>query len=488
MKHRATLKAISILLIIFTICSATSVFAAPPVDGEQITCNACMLIDASTGTVIYANENVSTQIAPASTTKILTAIVVLERCNLTDMVTVGEEINVIGSKTGLIEGETISVKDLLYGMMLKSGNDAAVALAFHVAGSMEEFAKIMNEKAAEIGMANSNFVNAAGLDNEDHYVTVEDMAKLALYAMKNETLREIAGTASYTLAETNMHSQTIIFNTNKLLCKEDGDTSNFTYTYATGFKTGSTLKAGGCVVATAAKDGMELLALVYGDFSEDENARWNLAKYLFEYGFNHFTTKNVFELANGVTVTATVNNAFLSDGSKGIKQIPCSAQIEENTKITVDKSLLEGQELSFEFIPNGVLEAPVFEGDIIGKVALKYGASTIYEADAVAGADALDTESAKSSTVSLMEYLKMDEDSEADPDAIKSSLWLWMALPIAAAVVLVLLMVLKNRKKRANLPPSSRGPAIKNNAIKTRASRSFAKRPSRLSRRRRRRY
>ena len=443
----ATLTLILILLI------SLNCFAAPAVDAEKTSelCNASMLVDATTGTVIYACNNASLQIPPASTTKILTAIVVLENCNLTDEVTCGKELDgVIGSKAGLVVGEKLTIKDLLYAMMLPSGNDAATVLAHHLGGEegMAGFAALMNEKAEALGMTNSHFINAHGLDKEEHYSTAEDMAKATLYAMNNPTFMEIVGTKKYTV-ETNKHSKLELTNTNKLLYKADNDKADYTYPYTTGIKTGATPNAGSCMVASAKKDNTHLLALVYGTPSETAENKWSVCRYLFEYGFENFTTMDLSGFSESYTAQATVNNAIQADGSKGISRISCYGDIPEGTLITVEKGGIDGQNITAEFKPNGgSLEAPVYQGDVIGKIAYKFDGKTLYECEAIAAQSALDqleNEDPKN-TVSAIDKVDIDNKTkDLTKEDISKTLWWVLAPLIIIAVLLIVFMVIKAR-------------------------------------------
>ncbi len=456
MRHSAIAKTISALILALLIfsCAATAL-AAPAVNEEKTSalCNACMLVDAGTGTVIYASENASVQIAPASTTKILTAIVVIENCNLGDMITAGDELDgVIGSKMGLVKGDTLSVKDLLYGMMLPSGNDAATVLAKHAGGEggMEAFVQMMNDKAKALGMDNSHFMNPHGLDNEEHYVTAEDMAKVTLYALDNPTFAEIVSTKTYTVPETEKSSERILINSNKLLCKADKDNADYTYAYTTGVKTGATKTAGSCIIASAEKDGTSLIALVFGTPSEKAEDKWGVARYLFEYGFENYTSMELSGLAPGYTATATVNNAVQADGSKGITRISCYGDVPEGTVVTVDKSDMDSSEITVEFTPkNGGLEAPIFQGDVIGTISYKLGGKMLYECDAIAAESALETLGADNpnSPVTSIDPIDLSHSGTKDltADQISKTLW-WVLGPLLAiAVLLIVLMVIKAR-------------------------------------------
>lgn len=190
----------------------------------------------------------------ASTTKILTAITIIENCNLNEQVTVtSRTIGVEGSSIYLEEGEILTVKDLLFGLMLRSGNDCAETLAVHCSGSIESFALLMNETAKKIGANNSNFVNPHGLHNDNHYTTAYDLALISCYAMKNDDFRKIVGTKMVKIPHTKRDYDRILVNKNKMLNEFSG---------TTGIKTGYTKKAGRCLVSSCYRDGMEIISVV----------------------------------------------------------------------------------------------------------------------------------------------------------------------------------------------------------------------------------
>ncbi len=448
MRHMLKKAAAMLLCAAIIILAASTAFAAPDVDAAQTTelCSACMLVDAKTGTAIYAGETATQQIPPASTTKILTAMIILENCDLSEMVTVGSEVETGGSKLGLVVGEKMSVKELLYGMMLVSGNDCAAALAVHCGGSIEGFAEMMNAKAAELDMDSSHFVNPNGLDNDEHYVTAEDMAKVTLYAMNNPMFMDIVGTKTHTFAETNKSSERSKWNTNKLLYKPDNDAKDYRYSYTTGIKTGSTAKGGGCLVASAEKNGMTLIALVYGDPTKNGVNRWGIAKYLLEYGFENYTTKNLSDMGVGLTAQADVTGAGQADGSKGISRIGCHGEIPENTYFTVDKASMSGSEVTVEFVANGILEAPVYEGDVIGKMVYKMGGAEVFSCDAIASESALETLEMQATDSPIRPIASVDVGKSDKTDITADNLrklWWWALLPLGAALLLVIFMIIK---------------------------------------------
>lgn len=238
-----------------------------------VSAKAAILMHADSGRVLY-EKNADEHMLIASTTKIMTAIVVLEHCELDDLVEVdSRSAGIEGSSMYLKAGESYTVEDLLYGLLLVSGNDAASALALHVADSMEEFAELMNAKAAELGMTESSFKNAHGLDEEGHYSTARDMAKLAAYCMGNEDFARIAGTVSHAVGE-----QTLV-NHNRLLREYDG---------CLGLKTGYTMAAGRTLVTCAERDGARYVCVTLNDPDD-----WDDHKALYDWAFANYSFAEV---------------------------------------------------------------------------------------------------------------------------------------------------------------------------------------------------
>jgi len=234
-----------------------------------------ILIDADTGQVLYEKQADQT-FYPASITKILTAIVAIENGNLDEPVSVSEAATrVDGTRVYLVPGEQKSLRELLYAMMLNSGNDAAVAIAEHIGGSVEAFARMMNRKAKELGATHSHFVNPSGLHDENHYTTARDMAKIAQYAMRSPIFREIVATKTMPWNGKEWESQLV--NHNKLLWQYEG---------ATGIKNGYTSIAKQTFVATAKKGESELIAVCLSAPSQPQMYRD--LKLLMDYGFEAF--------------------------------------------------------------------------------------------------------------------------------------------------------------------------------------------------------
>lgn len=242
-----------------------SVGAAAVSYGSEIASSAqsMALVDGDTGELIYS-KNRDARREPASTTKICTAITVLENCTNLDLPIPipNEAVGVEGSSLYLERGEMLSVRDLLYGLMLQSGNDCAVALAIIVGDSVEGFVKLMNETAEKAGATNTNFVNPHGLHHDEHYTTAHDLCKISYYAMQNETFREIVSTKRHTTPYHDREYCRNFPNKNKIL---------FNYFGGNGIKTGYTRAAGRCLVSSATRDGKTYICTVLncGDMWEE---------------------------------------------------------------------------------------------------------------------------------------------------------------------------------------------------------------------------
>lgn len=237
---------------------------------SDISAKAAIVYEPVTGTVLY-EKNADDRMLVASTTKIMTALVVLESCGLDELVKVtAEQAAVEGSSMYLRAGESYTVRDLLYGMMLASGNDAATALAEHAAGSIEDFAALMNEKCRELGLENSHFVNPHGLDADEHYSSARDLALITAAALENETFKEIFSTASYSV------NGVCYTNHNKLLTSCEG---------CTGGKTGYTEAAGRILVSCAERNGMKLICVTISDPDDWDDHRALYDEYFGQYRF-----------------------------------------------------------------------------------------------------------------------------------------------------------------------------------------------------------
>ena len=267
------------ILLFFVLC----LIFIPKVSCSTSSAHSYVLMDAETGRVLDS-KNMNDRSLIASITKIMTAVITIESNKLDELVKVDDSIlKSYGSGIYIQVGEEMLLKDMLYGLMLRSGNDAAVMIATYVAGSEEAFVKLMNDKAKKIGMKNTTFVNSSGLDNTDsgNYSTAYDMALLTKYAMQYDEYREIVKTKEYTV-KTNYKTY-VWHNKNKLL----------NYDYVTGGKTGYTEKAGRTLVSTASRDDMNLIVVTIRD-SDD----WNTHIELYNYAFSNYTSYKVLNKDN----------------------------------------------------------------------------------------------------------------------------------------------------------------------------------------------
>lgn len=331
-------KKICITLFLFLIifvsgCTSTYAYTIPDTYSSS-----CLLMEEITGKILYS-KNANSIMYPASTTKIMTAILTLENCNLSDTAVVSHNavfsIPSGYSTASLVEGEVLTIEQLLNVLLIPSANDAAVVLAEHIAGSVEAFSDMMNSKAVELGCLNTHFVNPNGIHNENHYSTAYDLALIGRYAMQFPTFKEISSKTRYTLPITNAYSkEDRIFNTTNDLIKPNYSSSptNYYYKYATGGKTGYTDPAGQCIVATATKDNISLIAVtLHGDFTEDNLSQRALdCKALFEYGFNNFS--------------------MVSIAQKG--DVASNMKVPNATKDSSSLDLLYSDDI-YAFVPNG---------------------------------------------------------------------------------------------------------------------------------------
>ena len=267
----------------------------------ETSATSAILMDIDSGRVLYS-KNINNQRTIASISKIMTAVVVLENTDIKKQVVIGNEIDKAhGSGIYIKKGEKLTIENLLYGLLLRSGNDAALALAYHTAGSIDKFVGLMNEKAKDLGMNNSVFNNPSGLDDDEdgNYSTAYDMALLMRYAYQNSTFRKIEKTKKYSL-KTNKNTY-VWHNKNKLLTK---------YIYADGGKTGFTKKAKRTLVTTASKGGMHLVVVTLNDGND-----WQDHENLFEYGFNNYKTYQILKKGD----FEVFNDNYYTNGSLYLK-------------------------------------------------------------------------------------------------------------------------------------------------------------------------
>lgn len=327
-------------LIVSVLILWASVYPAAAEGELSVSARAAVLMEASTGEIVFSKDG-DTRMPMASTTKIMTALVALENGDLQTPVHIAEEaVGVEGSSVYLTAGETLTLEELLYALLLESANDAAAAIAFAVSGSIEAFSDAMNVKAAELGLDNTHFTNPHGLDNEEHYTTAKDLAKLTIHAMHNPDFARIVSTYKKTIPLKDGEGTRLLLNHNRLLKQ---------YADVVGVKTGFTKRSGRCLVSAAEKDGVRLVAVTLN--APDD---WQDHRTMLDYGFSQF------------------HMVHLAENGEYTWEIACTGA--ENGKLTVTNTD------SLSFVCPGepeithVVEAPhlvfppITTGDIIGTV------------------------------------------------------------------------------------------------------------------------
>ncbi|HSH35143.1 D-alanyl-D-alanine carboxypeptidase family protein [Schnuerera sp.] len=344
-------KKLIIFIIVMIICWSKNSFCVKPDIGAQ----SAILIDAKSKRVL-ASYNPHIKLPIASTTKIMTALIALENAKLTDKIIIdNNSVGIEGSSIYLEINEAITLEDLLYGLLLRSGNDSAIAIANYIGGDVESFSDMMNNKAMEIGAENTNFMNPHGLHDGRHYSTAYDLALITSEAMKINDFKQIVSTKTW---KTDRNKNKIFYNKNKTLWEYEG---------GDGVKTGYTTKSGRCLVTSATRDGTQLIAVVLND------GNWFKDCYtLMDYGFENFTTYVIFEKeqflkkipvhnGNEEYVIAVSNDSFIFPLTK-----------EELGKIKINLSLPES------------IEAPIVNGEIIGYITVYLDGQIIHKEKVIA--------------------------------------------------------------------------------------------------------
>ena len=370
MKRKFIFAFIFILLIF-----STSVLGAST-SNLSISSPSALLIEESTDTIIY-EKNSNVKMYPASTTKILTALLTLEKGNLTDVVTVSSEaVDEIegGYVTPYIsKGEKLTVEQLLNILLVSSGNVAGNILAEYISGSMGGFVDLMNTRAQELGCTNSHFTNTYGKHDENHYTTAHDLYLIAKAAMKYDIFREIVSKTSYVLEPTNRHSKNdrTLYSTNDLL----KPTSSSYYEYAIGIKTGYTSQAKDCLVSAATKDNMTVYAIVLGSEKNSSGVSYRYidTKKMYDFAFKNYLFRTV------KSKNAIVDTVEVAGGTNATKKLNI---IMDNTI----SALISSDDIYTSFIPTisiNELSAPLSQGQVVGSISYDINGK-IYTANLIA--------------------------------------------------------------------------------------------------------
>lgn len=357
-------KGIATLILIYLIILSITGYAE-----IELSAPSAILIDAYSG-IVLSEKNADKKMCPASTTKIMTAILTIENANLDDIVITSfnavNSIDFDSSKLFLSENEQISVKDLLFGLLIASANDAANVLAEHISGSTEEFAKLMNQKAKELGANDSNFVNAHGLYNANHYTTASDLAKIARSAMTLPLFREIVCLRTYTTAATNMFEERVLISTNHLT----NPNCQYYCKYAQGIKTGYTSQAGSCLVSYGSHEGTGVISVVLGTGTSEDGKTMSFvdSKKNIEYGLLTLTSQPLVsagDVISSVPIKKSYQKSALLEAQSNV-----SAHLPDGVSVNEVKKK--------EYILNSIT-APIYKGDILGRMEYWYGDTKVAE-------------------------------------------------------------------------------------------------------------
>ncbi|MCD8375494.1 MAG: D-alanyl-D-alanine carboxypeptidase [Oscillospiraceae bacterium] len=415
--------------------------AALALESPEVEATAALLVDAENETVLY-ELNATEQRYPASITKIMTALLTLEAVDRGDLdldqvITapswIYDDLESGSSTQNIQSGEEMSVLDLLYCAMLPSACEACNVLAYAVSGSIEDFVALMNQRAEELGMEGTHYVNTHGLHDDDHYTTAWDIYLLSRQAMENETFREIVATGEYTVAATNLSEERTFYNTNALITNMYY--SGYLYSSAIGIKTGSTSQAGYCLVSAAEEDGRTLYCVVLGaelsPQSDGSYKRMNFAETitLLDWGFDNFSYTTLLDSTEPITeVAVTLSDTdyvlVYPDGS-------LSALVANDLDL---ESLILTPELYAESV-----EAPVSQGQVLGQLTVSYvdedtGVETVYgSVDLVAMND-----------VERSQLLYLVDRGQK----LVASTWFKVAVVLFFVLIIVLILLISSRRRR----------------------------------------
>lgn len=425
---------------------------------DQLVAAAAIVIEESSGNPIF-EKNPYERMYPASTTKIMTVLLALQHADLDEVVTVSYAASADGVKAmldpesstlGLREGEKIVMKDLLYGTMLRSGNDGTIAIAEHIAGSTDAFVQMMNSYAAELGMDATHFVNVHGLHHPDHYTTAYDMAILAREAMQNDVFRDIVSSVTYNMPETNERSARTITTGPRILNPSE---TNYYYEPITGIKSGYHSMAQYCFVGSATKDGVDLISVV---FCSNRYYVWYDTEKLMDYGFSQYEHVTLTDLYQENPITVYATGYDMSDQALGELELSCAprdAGVSAEITATHDEIKNLAQTLRNLVLVEYTreLKAPITAGEVIGTMTYltEDGDPIVY--DLLATRSIAGRASAPMTVDQII--AKTDSDDSLPPNLTEPFLiFIGVCSALTAIIVSVILMLRRVRRRYARLP------------------------------------
>ena len=338
-------------------------------EASSINSRSCIVYDRNSHMILYG-KNETKKVKMASTTKIMTSVIIIENCNLSETIEVSQKAaGTGGSRLGLKTGDKITIKDLLYGLMLCSGNDAAVALAEYAGGDIQGFAELMNNKAHELGLTNTHYESPHGLDSDRHYTTAYELAVLSDYALKNETFAKIVGTKNYTVTINGYPKN--LSNTNELLGYLNG---------VYGVKTGFTNGANRCLVTACKRNDMDIICVVLG--ADTKKFRTQDTIKLIEYAFKNFTYIDANELAiNSFNNWKNENLKYIDINKSSSTSFDFEVRTCENSILSINKNDINNIKTTISITP--YLEAPISSNMVIGNLSIDLNNKTLITLDII---------------------------------------------------------------------------------------------------------
>ena len=400
----------------------------------SVDAKAALLLDLNTGRTVY-EQDADVRVYPASLTKIMTCLIALENGNLSDVITVDESalsgLDQDSSVVGLQVGEKMTLENLLYCMMVSSGNDAANVVAEYIAGSVADFVRMMNERAYALGCKDTHFNNPHGLHDESHYTTARDLAIITQAALKSENFRQIVATAEYTIPESTLGPEHDLKTTNMLIYNSTGN--SLYYSRATGVKTGYTSAAGRCLIATAEDGDVRFLSVLCGAKTSIQDTGDLLMESfpetikLLDYGFDNFSYVTALSPLYPIAQVGVLHSA----GSEAVAVAPA-----KDVKLLLPANYNPDSLRTEISLDAQEVEAPVSEGQKLGVAKVYYANELIDETDLLAIAD-----------VSRSELSSVASNSSA---YIQKNWWKWIVFVILGVIAafVIFLVYLQIRRRR----------------------------------------
>ena len=401
----------------------------------SVAAKAALLIDLNTGRAVY-EQDADERVYPASLTKIMTCLLALENGNLSDVVTVSasalDDLDADSSVAGLQIGEQMTLENLLYCMMVVSGNDACNVIAEHIAGSITDFVRMMNQRAYELGCLNTHFSNPHGLHDENHYTTARDLSIITQAALKSENFRQIVDTYEYQLPDDNVRQNIPKLKTTNMLIYRSMSNSLY-YSRAHGIKTGYTSQAGRCVISEATGDGLDLLGIVCGaattilDSGDLLMENFTECARLFDYGFDNYSYLPIMSPLYPVDQVKINNSA----GAEAVAVAP-----QDEIKVLLPNDYDPDKLVTDIQLNSDSVDAPVREGDVLGSATVTYAGEILGQTKLLAITDVARSE-ISSAAAGTGAY-------------IQKNWWKWVVIAIfvAVGVILALIVLYQLRKRR----------------------------------------